>query len=235
MFTKSAAFYDALYHWKDYAAESRRVHELIQQYQQAGDVTLLDVACGTGQHLAYLREQYQVEGLDLDPQLLQIARERLPGVPLHTGDMRDFDLGKQFAAITCLFSAIGYVKTVDAMRQTVANFARHLQPGGVLIVEPWFKPGDMKPDTVHALFVDQPELKISRINITRVEGRLSWFEFHYLVGTPESVEHFTERHELGLFTHEEYLAAFRDAGLEVQHDEEGLMGRGVYIGVKPLN
>jgi len=235
MFTKSAAFYDALYHWKDYAAESRRVHELIQQYQQAGDVTLLDVACGTGQHLAHLREQYQVEGLDLDPQLLQIARERLPGVPLHTGDMRDFDLGKQFAAITCLFSAIGYVKTVEAMRQTVANFARHLQPGGVLIVEPWFKPGDMQPDTVHALFIDQPELKISRINITRIVGRLSWFEFHYLVGTPENVEHFTERHELGLFTHEEYLAAFRDAELEVQHDEEGLMGRGVYIGVKPLN
>ena len=235
MFTKSAAFYDALYHWKDYAAESRRVRELIQQYQQTGDATLLDVACGTGQHLAHLREQYQVEGLDLDPQLLQIARERLPGVPLHTGDMRDFDLGKQFAAITCLFSSIGYVKTVEAMRQTVANFTRHLQPGGVLIVEPWFKPGDMQPDTVHALFIDQPELKISRINITRIEGRLSWFEFHYLVGTPESVEHFTERHELGLFTREEYWAAFSDAGLEVQHDEEGLMGRGVYIGVKPLN
>ena len=53
--------------------------------------------------------------------------------------------------------------------------------------------------------------------------------FQYLVGTPERVEHFTERHDLGLFTREEQLAAFRAAGLEVEHDVEGLMGRGLYI------
>jgi ubiquinone/menaquinone biosynthesis C-methylase UbiE len=46
--------------------------------------SLLDVACGTGKHLEQLMRWYQVEGLDLDDGLLAIARERLPGVPLHT-------------------------------------------------------------------------------------------------------------------------------------------------------
>ena len=50
--------------------------------------TLLDVACGTGKHLEVLQHEFEVEGLDLDGDLLAIARERLgPAVPLYQGDM----------------------------------------------------------------------------------------------------------------------------------------------------
>ena len=85
MFTKSAAFYDALYAFKDYASEAAHVRALIQERFPSAR-TLLDVDCGTGTHLVHLREWYAVQGLDLDPQLLAIARDRLPDVPLHQGD-----------------------------------------------------------------------------------------------------------------------------------------------------
>ena len=45
--------------------------------------------------------------------MLGIARHRLPGVPLHLADMRDFDLPERFDAVTCLFSSIGYLTTDD--------------------------------------------------------------------------------------------------------------------------
>ena len=106
--------------------------------------------------------------------------------------------------------------------------ARHLEPGGVLIVEPWLSPDEWIVGKPHLLVVDQPELKVARVNTSARDGILSVVEFHYLVGTPEGVEHFTELHELALFTHEAYVAAFEAAGLRVEHDPEGLMGRGLY-------
>jgi ubiquinone/menaquinone biosynthesis C-methylase UbiE len=61
MFTKSAAFYVALYAWKDYAQEAARLRELIAVHKRTNGSTLLDVACGTGQHLLFLHADFAVE------------------------------------------------------------------------------------------------------------------------------------------------------------------------------
>ncbi len=127
MFTKSAAFYDALYAWKDYAGETARLRELIRQHKQTDGTTLLDVACGTGQHLHFLQNGFEVEGLDLDEGLLAIAREKHPGIRFHHADMLRFDLGKQFDVVMCLFSSIGYVQTVPKLRRAVQNMSAHLK------------------------------------------------------------------------------------------------------------
>jgi len=76
-------------------------------------------------------------------------------------------------------------------------------------------------------------LKIARVNTSYVEGRLSYFDLHYLIGTPEKTEHFVETHELGLFERDEMEAAFIAAGLQVTFHEEGLIGRGLYMARKP--
>ena len=231
MFSRSAHLYDKLYAWKDYAAEAERVHASVQA-RVPGARALLDVACGTGTHLEHLRAHYDVAGLDLDPTLLATARARLPGVPLYEWDLVDFDLGRTFDAVTCLFSSIGYAKTVENLRRAVASMARHLATPGVLLVEPWLTPERWQPRHVGALFVDEEELKVARINTSAVEDHLSVMDFHYLVGTSDAVEHFTERHELGLFSHHDYLSAFSEAGLEVEHDAEGFTGRGLYLALR---
>ena len=233
MFDKSASVYDAIYSWKDYAGESDRLHGLIQERVQRTVRTLLDVGCGTGMHLAHLRQHYVVEGLDLDPGLLEVAHVRLPGVPLHEGNMLDFDLGRTFDVVTCLFSAIAYMGTPDNLNVAVANMARHVAPGGLLIVEPWLTPEEFVFDgKPRAHFADLPDVKVARISMTEQDGNVSVLNFHYLAGASEGVSYFTEQHRLTLFTHEEYMEPFRNAGLEVTHDPLGLMGRGLYVGVK---
>jgi len=229
MFSRSAHIYDAIYaSIRAYPREAADLDALVQS-KRPGARTLLDVACGTGAHLEHLAGRYEVEGLDLDAEMLAIARDRLPDVEFHEGDMADFDLGKRFDAVVCMFSSIGYVKTEARLRSAAQAFARHLEPGGVLVVEPWLEPDAWRDRHVGAVFVDQPELKIARMNVAERRDDVSLVDFHYLVGTPEGIDEFTEPHELGLFTVEQHLEAFRAAGLEVEHDPEGPMGRGLYV------
>ena len=68
-----------------------------------------------------------------------------------------------------------------------------------------------------------------RMNGSRVEGRRSILELHYLVATPGQVRHLVDEHRLGLFTNEEYAQAFESAGLVAELDAEGLMGRGLWV------
>jgi SAM-dependent methyltransferase len=169
--------------------------------------------------------------VDLSEELLQVARARCPDVPLHRADMADFDLGRTFDVVTCLFSSIAYVRSLERMRAATEAMARHVAPGGLLLLEPWFPPERYWTGTITANFVDRPDLKIAWMYTSDPPaGRLAVLDISYLVGTVEGVEHFEERHELGLFTDEEHRQAFRDAGLEVEHDETGIFGRGMYLG-----
>lgn len=230
MFLQTARYYDKIYAFKDYQAEAQRLTAVIRRHLRSDGNRLLDVACGTGRHIEHLKADFQVEGLDISEGLLELARELNPGILFHQGDMIHFELAKRYDVVTCLFSSIGYVRTVENLRQAIGCMAQHVVPGGVVIIEPWFTPDTWRPPAVHAVFIDEPKLKIARVNTSFVDGRLSYFDLHYLIGTPESTEHFVERHELGLFDQAETTAAFEAAGLAVSYDPEGLTGRGLHIG-----
>lgn len=236
MFSKSAEYYDAIYASmdKDYSTEANKAHQFIQKYKRSGGNTLLDVACGTGTHAEYFNKYYEVAGLDLDPKMLKIARSKHPKIRFHQGDMTSFKLDRQFDVIVNLFSSIGYVKTKSRLQKAIKTMHRHLLPGGVLLVEPWFAPEQWKPGGVFTIHVDKPDLRIVRMSHGGRRGKLSLLEFQYLIGTSKGIEHYTEMHELGLFTHKDYIEAFKAAGLNVHHDAKGLDGRGLYIGTKSM-
>jgi len=230
MFTRSAAFYDAIYSSKDYAAEAQLVLDWAARFGQSQG-RLLDVACGTGRHAEVLAHRFEVTGLDLDGDLLGQARQRLPQARFVQGDMCTADLGEQFEVITCLFSAIGYLND-EQLPQACANFHRHLKPGGVLLVEPWLRPEMIRPGNVG---VDQAQVegtKIVRMSRLQVEGRLSICQFQYLIGTAHQLRHEQEDHRLTLFSVDDYRQAMERAGLRFHWDEQGLTGRGLLVGVR---
>ncbi|MDP1547091.1 MAG: methyltransferase domain-containing protein [Anaerolineales bacterium] len=235
MYSISAKYYDEIYEatGKDYHAEAGIAHKLIQRYKKTKGNTLLDVGCGTGIHVNLLGIHYQVEGLDLEPRMLAIARKNFPKLRFRQGNMIDFNISQKFDIVTCLFSAIGHVKTKMFLQKAIKNMSQHLLSGGVLLLEPWFAPEDWHTGSIYTVTVNKPSLKLVRMSRSSQKGKISIIEFQYLIGTPKGITRGSETLELGLFTQEEYLEAFRRAGLKVKHDPKGLDGRGLYIGMKP--
>jgi len=177
----------------------------------------------------YISRIFRVDGIDIQPEFAAIAAERVPAGRFSVADMRDFDLGLRHDVVLCLFSSIGYLTRAEQVVAALDCFKRHLNPGGAVIVEPWFSPEQWKVGMVHMLTVDQPELKICRMSTSARKGRLSQVRFHYLIGRPGGVEHVTEDHELALCSPEEMLECFGQAGLAAEHDPEGIFGRGLYV------
>jgi SAM-dependent methyltransferase len=234
MTSRFSEIYDAVYSaaGKDYCGEAERLKALIEKHGLSGRRSLLDVACGTGRHLEHLAGDFEAVGLDSDPDMLAIARRRLPEVALHEADMRRFDLARTFDVVTCLFSAVGYMQTVEELQAAVTTMARHVSPGGLLVIEPWIFPEQFREGHFEALLVDEPELKIARIGRTQRRGDGCTVIMHFLVGTPAGTECLEERIPMGLFTHGQYEKAFTAAGLSATFDSAGLMGRGLFLGAK---
>jgi len=228
MFLESPELYDAIYHFKNYGRECELLRAIIQ-VAAPGARTVLDVACGTGEHAKFLKEKYAVDGIDLNEAYLRAARIKNPAGKYTRADMTDFDLETTYDAVTCLFSAIGYVRTVDRMNRAIGCMARHVKPGGVLIVEPWLTPETWVPGVNHIHAGEIGTDKVCRMSLSGREGNLSVLLLHYLRGTPDTIEHYSERLELGLFSAEEMTRGFESAGMHVRYDSEGLMGRGLYI------
>jgi SAM-dependent methyltransferase len=237
MFRTSSHIYDLIYEasGKDYAAEAAVVGEIIQGHNN-GAATLLDVACGTGAHLRHLRSRYEVVGLDLDPGMLEQAGEALPGVTLVQGDMRSFRLARRFDAVVCLFSSIGYMRSVQELDAAVGNMAAHLSASGVLVIDGWIRPDAwIDPGTVHAEAARGDGVAAARVGKSRREGNKTYLELHHLVGTLDGIEYLVDHHELTLFTDDQYQDAFRRSGLSVQRVDSQVPGRDRYIGVAPVS
>ena len=229
-YSRSAALYDRIYTFKDFAAEAATIVELVATEHGAAR-TLLDVGCGTGAHLQHLRARFDVEGLDGSTDMLQAARGRLGDVTLHHGDLRRFEIDGRFDVVTSLFSAIGYVRSLDELDEAIATMARHLADDGMLLVEPWFTPEQWRPSGMTGgMAVDAPDLKVARFCVSSTRDRFAITPMHHLVATPDGVEHFLETHELFLAERAEVERAFARAGLaDVRYVPEKLV-RGLWIG-----
>jgi SAM-dependent methyltransferase len=232
VFRHTALVYDLIYAatGKDYARESEELHELVERRLPSAR-TLLDVACGTGGHLRHLQPYYDVRGLDLDEQMLEQARGHLPEVPLVQGDMRTFELGGRFDVVICLFSSVGYMRDVDELEAAVVTMARHLVPGGLLIIDGWVRPDAWRDgDSTHVDVAQDERVKVARVSRSVRDRRSTSIEMHHLIATAEKVDYVIDRHELTLFSSEEYQAAFERAGCRVDVVPSPMAGRDRFVG-----
>lgn len=233
MYDRHTEIYDQVHTFKNYEAEVQSLLGLVHRLHPAAR-TLLDVACGTGVHLELLQSRFEVSGLDINRGLLAKAAERVPGVPLHAGDMESFDLAQTFDVVQCLFGSVSFLETPDRLARAIDAMARHVAPGGLLIVEPWLTPANYWRRNIKLDVSESAEQKIARMYVGREADGVVTNEEHFLIGTPDGVTHFVETHRQGLFAESDFTGPLAATGLDlVEHDPVGLHGYGLYVARRP--
>ncbi len=231
-YERSAEVYDLYYSWLDYESHAETVHDLIQE-RIPGAGTLLELASGTARYTEQMARWYQVEGLDLSESMLAKARDRMSDTAFHRGDMTDFDLGRTYDAVICMFSSVAYLTTLHDLGSMIRCSERHLNPGGVLIIEPWFAPKMWRDSFIGSRVVEGDGVTVARLDTSVRDGHLATMHWAWSIARSDgTADAYVEEHATGLFTAEEYEPLFGSVGLGHEYDSEGLLGRGLHIGTK---
>jgi len=179
-------------------------------------VTILDVACGTGNVSEALSERgYQVTGADISSDMIEIARSKRTRVDYHVADAAELDLGRMFDAAVSLFDSFNYITDLEQLRRAVKRVAEHLVEGGIFTFD---------VNTIYALshhFFDQASLAADRhpkyIWTSEFDHatRMCTVRMTFEVIDDGEKRQFKETHLQRGHTFEELSQALVDAGFEV--------------------
>jgi len=230
-----AEYYDRIYlNMNDYEKEAEIIRSIVRRFERVPSQTLLDIGCGTGEHLKHLSGHFRSTGLDLSREMIDTARSKAPGARFEVADMMNFRMAERFDVITCLFSAIGYVRNRRNLAKTLSNFHDHLSETGLAIVEPWVFRKDYLPRHVGLETYEDEKVKLVRMSASKLTKSNWRVYFHYLIGSDGTVEYTRETHVMISAEYEDYIDAFRKAGFsDVSYlKEEWPRARGLFIATK---
>jgi SAM-dependent methyltransferase len=120
--------------WERLAFAGVDVHGEAALVQAYAPRLVLDAGCGTGRVAVELaRRGVAVVGVDGDPDMIDVARAKAPALRWVVADLAGLALPERFDVVLLAGNVVPYV-AADRRAAAVAACARHLAPGGVLLV-----------------------------------------------------------------------------------------------------
>ena len=137
-----APFYDALNSEVDYDGYLAYIQGQFGLHMDKEPKRILDLACGTGSMtLPLAKAGYDVVGLDLSPEMLSVAQERVQRarlsrrVFLTMQDMTDFDVGERVDAVVCTLDGVNHLPNTKAVSACFASVRNALKEGGLFLFD----------------------------------------------------------------------------------------------------
>jgi SAM-dependent methyltransferase len=141
-----AAFYDLLYKDKDYKGEAEYIDQLINKFSEKNkkNLSLLDLACGTGRHLQelYQKGYGNLSGSDISKSMIDLAKKnaesKKQNLQFFNYSFQESDkIENKFDIILSMFSAVNYLTTYVEQSKTLNNIHKLLNKDGLFIFDYW--------------------------------------------------------------------------------------------------
>lgn len=125
-----AKYYDLFYQKKDYQKEVDFISNFLSKEDE-----IIDIGCGTGIHAFLLTKRgFLIEGLDLNQEMLDIAKTRLK-TTLYLQNVLDLQIPKKYDVIISMFAVLNHLKSKGELEKCFINFKKILKPEGKIIID----------------------------------------------------------------------------------------------------
>ena len=179
-----------------------------------GAALMLDLACGTGTLTDILaRRGYDMIGVDLSYDMLNIARKKNENILYLCQDMRTFELYGTVDAIVCMTDSLNYITDYDDLRHVFALAKNYLNPGAPFIfdINSHYKLSEVISNNTFTY--DSEDVYYTWENEYDAEKCICDFYLTFFVtGDGENYRRFDERHRQRAYTCEEITEALCEAG-----------------------
>jgi SAM-dependent methyltransferase len=214
LYRKYAKYYDLIYSWKNYSQEVEFIKKVIKRHKKSEGNDLLELACGTGNHTQKLVDNFKITGVDINPEMIKIAREKLPRTEFLEQDMKNLELERQFDVITCLFSAINYHENMLSLENTLKMLYKHLKQYGVLIFDLGICLDNWEEGRVSVDTAVNDDLQLARISQSRLINGIFNANFIFLINKNGNVDFEIDEHRLGVFSTVKVKKILTDIGFD---------------------
>lgn len=222
-YDKITYLYDLMYNKDtgfDYLACVQWVDGWREQYGLPKIV--LDLACGTGKHLACFQALgYACRGVDASAAMLAVAKRNASGVPLEVGCFHNFTIPAKVSLITSFFNALSYNTSAEEFRVTLRNVKRYLTESGLLVFD-LVCSGPLPFFGVKSFYSEQYQFSRTVVSIPTPEGCKS--AMYFVVFNGESTEAFVVETLRGMYAEADVTRLLKECGYRVLYCGEGYAG-----------
>jgi SAM-dependent methyltransferase len=223
-YNKIARYYDLIQQGLvDYGAEARIMHDIFRHH----DVhTVLDMACGTGAHLLELAKLgYQCFGIDLSPEMIEVAREKAQAqklsIEFRQGDMLTCYFDQTFDVVLNLYAPAPV--SDENFRTGLANARRAVRDGGLFyinLLNAEFEGAEQARNAFPAFYLDvvvnESDVRLVRFNQVAFSGDLQNWTAIYLIDEGNGVYMVVGTEQLRLHHLEPVKEELTQAGFELR-------------------
>lgn len=225
LYADLSGYYDRFCLDVDYAAQADFAARVARTFGHGDGHAYLDLACGTGQHLAHMAARgYAGTGLDNSQAMLDQAALRCPEADWICCDLAGFDTPGRFDLITCFLYSIHYSHPRAALQETLRRAFAALRPGGVLLFDLVDKAGIGTRDAVSHL--TEGDARFTFRSGWRYAGSGDTLDLHVTIARSDSAgrQRWEDRHAMTAIGIEEARAALQAEGFEVTVLERDFAG-----------
>lgn len=156
LYGDSAEFYDLTY---SKARGNGSKERTARKYLSEGD-KVLDLACGTGIVTERLEDDYDVTGVDISRDMIEVARNKDLESDFIQADMTDLPFHEEFDAVLMYGQPFSHLRGPEEVESAAESIYEVLNPEGVLVTDV-FHPEASKKNNIDPIEIEAGDYTIS--------------------------------------------------------------------------